>query len=179
MTNQTLDARMTQWGEIVEERLATQVSLQAVIEEQIAVEFQFLVPEVAFTPELLSALYQASVMRASGLFAETEADAEQPWREQVPESQHESVEIVIESVSVRFITAYDDALRRHWLRRPADLVDSTLYVQRLRDVLFDHVMDLQTLLEQGHAGDALHGHIQAYQQAWSDQAASLLLAWQQ
>ncbi|WP_422404024.1 hypothetical protein [Pseudomonas sp. GZD-209] len=78
MTNQTLDARMTQWGEIVEERLATQMSLQAVIEEQIAVEFQFLVPEVAFTPELLSALYQASVMRASGLFAETEAGAEQP-----------------------------------------------------------------------------------------------------
>ncbi|WP_422404023.1 hypothetical protein [Pseudomonas sp. GZD-209] len=94
----------------------------------------------------------------------------------MPASQHESVEIVIESVSVRFITAYDDALRRHWSRRPADLLDSTLYVQRLREVLFDHVMDLQALLEQGHAGDALHGHVQAYQQAWSEQAPSLLLA---
>lgn len=176
MTNETLAARMTQWGEIVEERLATQMPLQAVIEEQIAVEFQFLVPEVALTPELLSALYQASLVRASGLFAEAATGAEQPWREQVPEGLHESVEIVIESVSVRFVTAYDDTLRRHWSQRPAELLDSTLYVQRLREVLFDHVMDLQALLEQGHAGDDLHGYIQAYQQAWSEQVPSQLLA---
>ncbi|MCE1117869.1 MULTISPECIES: hypothetical protein [Pseudomonas] len=176
MTNETLGVRLTQWDEIVGERLATQLSLQAVIEEQIAVEFQFLVPEVALTPHLLSALYQASVMHASGLFAQIEAGAEQAWREQVPQDQHENVEIVIESVSVRFITAYDDALRRHWSRRPADLVESTLYVQRLREVLFDHVMDLQALLEQGHAGDALQGYIQAYQQAWFEQAPSKLLA---
>ena len=155
--------RAEQWVDEFAERLAAQLSVQAVIEEQIAVEYGSLVFGEALTSELQRALYVTVLERASAQFAETEPEATENWRELV-ETQHEYVEIVIESVSMRFLISYEDYLDRYW----APLLSR---VERLRGMLSDHVAALRALLEQGHSGQALLGHLEMFERDWAQQVS--------
>ncbi|QVM90820.1 hypothetical protein JYG34_22920 [Pseudomonas entomophila] len=155
--------RAAQWVDEFAERLAAQLSVQAVIEEQIAVEYGSLVFGEALTPELQRALYVTVLERASAQLAGTEPQATERWRELV-DAQHEYVEIVLESVSMRLLISYEDYLDRYW----APLLSR---VEWLPGLLSEHVSALRVLLEQGHSGQALLDHLGMFERAWAQQVS--------
>ncbi|NIF17917.1 hypothetical protein [Pantoea sp. Cy-639] len=158
------------WSAIFTERLAAQSPLLAVIREQIAVEFGMLIFEAELTEQLRDELLVAVLDRAAAYFASAQAQHDEPWRERVPQAQHERVELLIESVGVRLPSAYDDYLQRHWMTRLPEMEGKTNYVAWLETRLSWHVSALQALLEQSHDGNTLGQALADFQHDWGEQA---------
>lgn len=183
---QLLD-RLTQWGEALGKRLASQSRCFEQLEEELFIELSSQLPGENFVDGFPDAmLYVVLQRRIQGALTPYEPSTDElamwytPTADTVGEQSRDVLVQVVEAVSGRLERLYTDALQRHWSKVADDIADADGYRRQLKLWLDGHKAEFEALFDsaalEGQTPQGLRARIEELEQSWRTQSLLRALA---
>ncbi|MFD3204803.1 hypothetical protein [Pseudomonas sp. LS_2] len=186
-TDTQLLERLTQWGEALGKRLATQPRWFEQLEEHLLIELNSQLPGEAFVDgfadALLDIVLQCRIQGALGPY-EPPTDELAMWYTSTADTvlaQRRTVLVqVVEAMSGRLACVYTDALQPHWSKDPEGVADVAGYRRRLQTRLDSHKAECEALFGSaelaGQTPQGLRARMEDLEHSWRTQVLLRALA---